>query len=291
MPEGPIELPAWLVTLFYGVLLLVVVTWARIIGRTSQGKPVIARRLRRRVPWGLDGSILAGLVLVSSVLASMVPLETDPAQEKEQLLEVGLQAVGLQAAVLLIYTGIAIGLLLMNYPKLRWADFGFTTNAKRLPRDITFGVMGAAAMLPLVYIVQSLLIRLLGDPTPHPAIEQLMSDPSPEALVAVALLAVVVAPLFEELAFRVLLQGGLERSTSRRAWWPILVSATLFGIAHTNQGFAQAPIIILALGLGYMYRQTHSYVAVVSMHMAFNALSLAVALGAGEALAQSILPS
>ena len=32
------------------------------------------------------------------------------------------------------------------------------------------------------------------------------------------------------------------------------------------------------MGLGYVYRQTHRFVPIVAMHMAFNALGLAVAI-------------
>lgn len=279
----PEDLPAWLPKLLLGVLLMVIVSWARIIQRVSQGKPIIGRRLRRRVPWGLDGALLVALVLLTVTLAPLSSLlEAD--QAKPAGIEIGLREVGLMAGTQLIFAGIAVGILMTNNPQLRWADFGFTTNLTRLPRDITFGVMAAAAMLPMVYMTQLSLVAIFGEPTPHPAINQIFEDPSFESLAAVAVLAVIVAPLFEEFAFRVLLQGGLESKTSRRAWWPIWVSSICFGLAHTNQGFAPVSLIMLALGMGYLYRQTHSYVAVVSMHMAFNALSISYAIGFAQAL-------
>ena len=141
--------------------------------------------------------------------------------------------------------------------------------------------MACAAMLVPVYAVQIVLVMVVGLPSSHPTVEQLMANPSLETIAAAALMAVVIAPLFEELAFRVLLQGWLERIGGRRAWWPVIVSAVLFALAHSGQGWAPVPLAVLAVGIGYVYRQTHRLVPIVAMHMAFNALGLAVALASG----------
>ena len=67
------------------------------------------------------------------------------------------------------------------------------------------------------------------------------------------LVAVVVAPLFEEFFYRVLLQGWLEAVWSRRrrkqrklrtaplAWVPILCPALFFAIQHFRWGHAPPP--------------------------------------------------
>lgn len=280
MPET-IQPPAWLVAVISGVFALVLFVWFRILRNWLRGQPALERRGRRRAPWGADGAALAVLFLMGALLSVAAgPGAVEPTREAG----LKLSAAFLQGMVFLAFTGFTVGWLASNNsPRAATpSDFGLGGPASRWPRDLLLGVLGTAAMLPLVYSVNGLMIALFGEPTVHPAIESLIKSPQTEAVVAAGLLAVVLAPLFEELAFRVLLQGWLEKLTPRSSWLPIIVSSILFGLAHTNQGFAPIPIVVLALGLGYVYRQTHSYPAVVAMHAAFNALSLVVAIGAGQ---------
>ena len=275
------QLPLWLVVLILGALALSLITWFLVGWNWLRGEPALERRGRRRAPWGADGAALAVLFLMGALISVAAgPSASDSARESG----LELSNVFLQGMVFFAFTGVTVGWLASNNAPRPAApsDFGLGGPVSRWPRDLLLGVLGTAAMLPIVYSVNGIMIALFGEPTVHPAIESLMETPETEAVAAAGLLAVVLAPLFEELAFRVLLQGWLEKLTPRSSWLPILISATLFGLAHTNQGFAPIPIVVLALGLGYVYRQTHSYPAVVAMHAAFNALSLAVAIGAGQ---------
>jgi membrane protease YdiL (CAAX protease family) len=77
----------------------------------------------------------------------------------------------------------------------------------------------------------------------HPA-EQLLRTGNPLAVAVAVAMAVVVAPLFEEFLFRVLLQGWMEAVWSRRrrkhpwlrmmplSWLPVLIPAVLFALMH-----------------------------------------------------------
>lgn len=79
----------------------------------------------------------------------------------------------------------------------------------------------------------------------------------------------IAAPLYEELMFRVMLQGTLEKS-----WSPAVsngLSSALFAALH---GWDFAPIFALSLVLGYLHSRTRSYFAVVWMHALFNGFNL-----------------
>jgi membrane protease YdiL (CAAX protease family) len=90
----------------------------------------------------------------------------------------------------------------------------------------------------------------------------------------VALAAVVLAPLAEELMFRVVIQGWLESREKPAA--AITTTALLFSVIH---GLPDAiGLFPLALILGYVYRRTHSYLAVVVLHGLFNAFNLSMVL-------------
>lgn len=58
-----------------------------------------------------------------------------------------------------------------------------------------------------------------------------------------------------------------------RAWWPIVASSLLFAAVHAGQGPAPISLFFLALGLGYLYRQTGRIWAGVILHMGLNGLS------------------
>lgn len=183
-----------------------------------------------------------------------------------------------------------------------WKDFGFPTSLVQFANDISLGQLTFAAALLPVYAVQFLLVSLLGAPSSHQVLEELINDPSGQMLLVAGLMAVVVAPLFEEFSFRVMLQGWLEKIANRRhqsvepeegttnvqrkPFWPILVSSFAFAIAHTGQGYAPVALFVLACFLGYLYRQTHRLAPCVVAHMAFNALSLALAFGTAPGVGQ-----
>lgn len=268
MPAGPS--PFWMNLLSTLVLGLVFVALWRVAGRLLSGTPIVPRRRRRRVPWRLEGAALATMLLLIAWAAyfsgsdSAEPLTID---------------LGSALAMGLVWTlmGALVVTWLRSSSGATWRDFGAPLSTAEATGDVVLGVLACAAMLVPVYGVQILLVLGAGLPSSHPTVEQLLADPSLETIVAAVLMAVVIAPVLEELAFRVLLQGWFERVGGSRAWWPIGASATLFALAHLGQGWAPVPLAVLALGLGYVYRQTHRLAPVVAMHMAFNALGLAVA--------------
>jgi hypothetical protein len=61
-----------------------------------------------------------------------------------------------------------------------------------------------------------------------------------------------------------------------RMWLPITISAVLFASAHAGTWPDPVPLFLLALVLGYVYRQTHRLWPSVLLHMIFNGLALAM---------------
>lgn len=280
MPENFVP-PLWLAWLGLGVLAASITAWGVVWWRAVHGVPALARRRLRRPPWAWEGAVLAAFYLLNAVAALLLQADADPAEP----LPIGPEAIASQVLLMLLFSGSALVLVVSRHGdrRLTLRDFGLGWGAELTLRDLGVGVFAAAAMLPIVYGVNVALVLLTQNDTPHPAIDSLMSDPSSWTLGATAFLAVVAAPLFEEFAFRVLLQGGLQRVAGKQAWWPVAASAVVFGLAHANHGVAPVAIVVLALGIGYVYRQTHSFAAVVAMHAAFNAASLAVAFAAVQA--------
>lgn len=109
-----------------------------------------------------------------------------------------------------------------------------------------------------------------------------LAHPSPGSVIALGLVAVVIAPVAEELMFR----GLLLRTFMRRMpFWPAaLLSTALFGLLHTYEAASVAGAITLALSVGvlglgnsFLVRITGRLAPAMMVHASFNALALAAA--------------
>jgi membrane protease YdiL (CAAX protease family) len=60
---------------------------------------------------------------------------------------------------------------------------------------------------------------------------------------------------------------------SEVGWAPIAISSVLFGLAHYGHGVSPAPLILLGVVLGYLYRQTHRILPCIVCHLLFNAFT------------------
>lgn len=59
-------------------------------------------------------------------------------------------------------------------------------------------------------------------------------------------------------------------------WLPILISGTVFGLAHLGHGVAPIPLALFGIALGYLYQRTHRLAPCIAAHMFFNGYSLLV---------------
>ena len=287
--EGELAAVPWMVQLLYALFAISVIVWIVFFTRMVLYADPIAWSPRRHVPWGIAGAMLALLSLWFNSIQTLNNYISPP-EEPPVAPEPGLVTVG-QALIFCLVAGLLV--LVVAYALHRrdqagWTDFGMPESAGQFLADIVRGISLCIAMLIPVYAVQMTVIWVLGLPSGHPTIESLMEEPSIEKLLGAIILAGIVAPLFEEFTFRVLLQGWLERlagpaSRSAASFWPIIVSSLLFAITHQGQGAAPAPLFVLALGLGYLYRQTHRLTPCVAAHMFFNAFSLTMAWGSIQA--------
>ncbi|MCU0856899.1 MAG: CPBP family intramembrane metalloprotease [Pontiellaceae bacterium] len=92
-------------------------------------------------------------------------------------------------------------------------------------------------------------------------------------------IAIVAAPVFEEIVFRGILLPFMVR---RAGFWPgILLSSLLFSGMHFHLP-SVAPIFLLSIMLALAYARTQSLLVPIGMHIAFNGVSiLALFLSAG----------
>jgi len=140
------------------------------------------------------------------------------------------------------------------------------------------GEVFLAAYLPtaiLRIIIVLLTVGLLGEePEQHPFLEMMKSDVGVTVLSLILLTAVFLAPLVEELQFRVVILGGIAQLG--RPMMALTVSSILFAFAH---GFPDSLALVpLAFALGYTYLRRRSYITVMMVHFLFNGFNMVLAL-------------
>lgn len=205
------------VTMFaMAVLVAGGLAWALTIAKISLGQPVVAWSPRRPAPWAIiDLAIIIGLyllLLVGSTLALQLSGwlpngdEGDMALGQRQALTFG----GMSVSVLTILIGLPLIALRSG---ARAGDLGF--RFRQAGRDLLVGVAAFTMLAPPVLALQGLLVYFWKE-SKHPLIELFKGTPDAGFFLMLVAAAVIVAPLVEELLFRVLLQGFLEKLATFR---------------------------------------------------------------------------
>ncbi len=157
---------------------------------------------------------------------------------------------------------------------------------RRGMRDALAGLVGGFLLYPAIVIVGLVLTALFeavsGRPTTTP--DQLPQHLNTPEAIASVILAVVVAPVAEELFFR----GILFRSIrDRRGFWlGALVSGLIFGLAHYEAAawqdtvLLQSIMVFTGVALAYLYERRGNLVANITAHMVFNVVGVFLILSA-----------
>ncbi|MBW3539988.1 MAG: CPBP family intramembrane metalloprotease [Planctomycetes bacterium] len=177
-------------------------------------------------------------------------------------------------AVACAVCGGALSEIQRKHPPVLHGLARFGIEGRGLGQEATWGAIGFLASLPPVIAVLLATAAWRSEETQHPLIKLVGGDAALATRILVAISVVIVAPLVEELMYRVVLQ------TSLRRWMPpaaaIVLTAVLFSAVHGWPDLV--PLLPLALVLGYVYEQRHSFAAVVVLHGLFNLWMLALAL-------------
>jgi membrane protease YdiL (CAAX protease family) len=147
-----------------------------------------------------------------------------------------------------------------------WSSGGFASTLGR-------ALLCLLAAYPLLTLVQSMVYRSSGgNVTPQDVVEFLRNAQAPRDRSAILLMAVVIAPLSEEIIFR-----GFLYPVGKRYVGPFasaVMAALLFAVLHGHMPSIPA-LFTLALCLSLAYEKTGSILVPVLMHSLFNAISVA----------------
>lgn len=167
---------------------------------------------------------------------------------------------------------------------LAWHTFarrlrGLGLGMRHLRRDFVQALVTLFCIMPVV-LVMIVAMQYLGEQFngpeynvgQHQELEVLTSYPQIPLKISVAIVAVLAAPLVEELLFRGLIQT-LIRSYIGRPWLSVILTSMLFAMVHEN--FAHWPALFtLSVAMGYAYEKSGSMWQPLFMHAMFNGMSV-----------------
>ena len=214
MPPQPSD--PWLV----GILLFLAIasfgTWFALWGRRDDG-PILPYEPRRPVPWSGIWTLLPILFVVLVVVGAVrAAASNDGVKHPEIGDTVEQMAFGSIQEVAFVVAFLTVVVVASGATR---SDLGLPNDLHELVRDIRIGFVAWLASLAPVYGVQILLVSVFRPSEGHPLIKLLEEQANPLLFVAAFVVAVVVAPVCEELMFRLLLQGWLEKWEDLRLGW------------------------------------------------------------------------
>jgi uncharacterized protein len=263
------------ILLLVSLALLSLYVWGVISLRWSQGLPALESLPRISSPWlpiaGVAAGVYVALMLALNLLISL--------RGADEPLTVTLENV--QASVADGVFHITIALLLLTgagRSSLREAGISWRPPGRQLRE----GLLGfAASFLPVCAVLfATYSLRTLE--SQHPFLTLLNEHRSFDAAFWLMLSAVIIAPIKEELLFRVMLQESLARWLGSVP--AIGIASILFCMAH---GFPDSLALLpLAIILGYVYDRRQRALTVILIHALFNLTNMAILLLEPEATAE-----
>jgi membrane protease YdiL (CAAX protease family) len=168
------------------------------------------------------------------------------------------------AAYAVVYLALRL-VLGARYGAPVFASLGWRPSRFNLGVAALGGVLLAFGLSALAYLIHTPKVSTF---------DKLASTPF--SLAALAITAVAIAPLFEELLFRGFLQPLLTRTIGVTA--AVLVTSFLFGALHAFQYMKLwqyvAAVSLVGVALGILRAYTNSIIPGVVMHGCFNAVSV-----------------
>lgn len=230
-----------------------------------------------RVEWVMtsDAVVVAAVVVV--LLGGLQGAQPPSASEEEQS-----TALSITGALTGIVVQLGICTLLLVYLRMLRGLAPVQLFGLRQMSLFRAVVMGVLLLLPMLMVINGSAYQLHEwmkgfwpnlDGQDVAEAFRTSNDPAAKALLAVS--AVIIAPLVEEIVFRGFIYAVIKRHTD--GIYAALCSSLLFATVHLHVG-TLIPLALLALFFCYMYERSGSLWMPMVLHGLFNGTSLAVML-------------
>ncbi len=150
--------------------------------------------------------------------------------------------------------------------------------------DVPIGLgafLAAAPVILAVSVVTPLVYRAVTgeppDPVGHETLRVIVDNPENPWVWGLILAAVVLAPIAEEITYRVFVQSALLRLTGSH-WGAVIATSLGFTAMHAGQVpvYAMPVLLALALAMGIAYERTGRLGVPIVMHVTFNGANIAM---------------
>lgn len=280
-PDGVVVPVEWLLWIWTAIVL--VILWMGDVIRPGSPERHPKRDVSGHpaIVWLLAGIVTFASVSfgagVTSAAAELLGAAPDGDLARNALLQAGGYAAGVLIGGLIIYL-LASGS----------GDAGLRFRGA----DIPLGVGWLLLTYPLVMaagVVGGLVHLLITGDMPHEVahdmLRQIIAEPGNPWVWMLMVVAVVGAPVLEELVYRVCLQSAVLRVVRKR-WPAVLLTAIIFALTHRIGGtvpwHAIPALFTLGLVMGVVYERTGRLGVPIVMHAAFNLGNIVMAVGLAD---------
>ncbi len=211
--------------------------------------------------WGLGAYLLVESVFLLSSLLIVLPYVGLDGPPPAPVLLMSLTVPTILSAVL----ALLITRLRGNGPRI---DLGLRFTRSDLLYGLAFGFGGLLLTIPAAAV----WARIVGPEQASSAVAELFAGQKFSVAVAVSVFLVVwlVAPICEEIVYRGLLWGAMERNGANR-WWAFGLTTLVFAVAHFE--FTRTPLLlVIAIPIGLARLYTNRLGASIVAHQVNNLL-------------------
>jgi membrane protease YdiL (CAAX protease family) len=171
------------------------------------------------------------------------------------------------------FHGAALGLMVhfLRRHRVGWkAAFGFASGNRG--QVVGLGLAAALVMLPVSWTLNLtsawVMTRIHVEPVAQQSVQTLETTVSVAARIYFGVIAILIAPVVEELLFRGILYPAIKhRGHPRLALWG---TSIFFALTHNNL-MTFVPLTVLALALTLVYERTDNLASSMITHSLFNA--------------------
>ena len=264
-----------------GIFILTTVAWSTALLTSkkfawSTGKSSSIFKLKTE---GFNKFDLIGLVLFLALFSSNVwlPLilskETLQAKAPAEMSEWLQSIVFLVAGIMQFLIPCALLLYSFSFRANLFDAFGLKkVNWKLVTRATLIGLFSSFLFLFLLEKAdyESVMFKIFGEGK-QAAVDSLLNASSTPKLIAIGIVAVVAAPIGEEILFRGLLQGATKKYTG--AIFAIISSSLFFAVIH-GHATNLLPLFMVGAILAIVYEISGSLWTSITLHALFNLINV-----------------
>ncbi len=210
--------------------------------------------------------LLLGVALGTLVAHFLIPAETAKTPA-------GMQLSLFYSMICMHGVSLLVIVMFLRDHGMGWVEaFGFSRPG--LGRAIGLSLGTVLVIVPFTWFLSELSVRAMQvvqvKPVAQTIVQTLQKTETFDARLYLAVAAILVAPVVEEILFRGIFYAVIkQRGFPRLAFWG---TSILFGLTHAN-AMTFIPLTVFAMALAWLYERTDNLLAPILTHSLFNLIN------------------